>query len=119
MNSMEFPKDPVVVVAIGRVAIRRGQLNHGLKLAIRSILGTSVEQALAATKRKSPYQLQALVEEHARNRFGDAPESDRIRELLQKSRQATDHHSSIMENLWATELGASSPYPSVVARSHV
>jgi hypothetical protein len=73
MISLGLPNDPSEVVAIGKVAIRHGQLDHGLKLTIRSIRGISVEQALAETKRKSVHQLQALVEEHARDRFGEAP----------------------------------------------
>jgi hypothetical protein len=108
MISMGLPKDPAVIVAIGKLAIRQGQLDHGLKLTIRSIRGISVEQALAETKRKSPHQLRALVEEHARNRFGEAPNLVRIRELLRRARQATDHRNSVLDELWATEsYGAS------------
>ena len=103
MISIGLPKDPAVIVAIGKLAIRHGQLDHGLKLTIRSIRGISVEQALAETKRKSPHQLRALVEEHARNRFGEAPILVRIRELLHRSRQATDHRNSVLDDLWATE----------------
>jgi hypothetical protein len=103
MISLGLPKDPAVLVAIGRVAIRHGQLNHGLKLTIRSIRGISVEQALAETKRKSPHQLRALIEEHARDRFGEAPTLVRIRELLHRSRKATDHRNSVLDDLWATE----------------
>ena len=86
MISIGLPKDPAVLVAIGKLAIRHGQLDQGLKLTIRSIRRISVEQALAETKRKSPHQLRALVEEHARNRFGEAPILVRIRELLHRSR---------------------------------
>jgi hypothetical protein len=34
MISLSVPKDPAVLVAIGKVAIRHGQLDQGLKLAI-------------------------------------------------------------------------------------
>jgi hypothetical protein len=103
MISLGLPSDPSEVVAIGKVAIRHGQLDHGLKLTIRSIRGISVEQALAETKRKSLHQLQALVEEHARDRFGEAPILVRIRELLHMSRQATDHRNSVLGDFWAAE----------------
>jgi hypothetical protein len=109
MISLGLPSDPSEVVAIGKVAIRHGQLDHGLKLTIKSIRGISVEQALAETKRKSVYQLQALVEEHARDRFGEAPILVRIRKLLHLSRQATDHRNSVLTELWATESGGA-PY---------
>jgi hypothetical protein len=98
-----LPHDPAEVVAIGKVAIRHGQLDHGLKLTIKSIRRISVEQALTETKRKSPHQLRALVEEHAHNRFGEAPILTRIRELLHRSQQATDHRNSVLDDLWATE----------------
>jgi hypothetical protein len=103
MNSLSLPHDPAEVVAIGKVAIRHGQLDHGLKLTIKSIRRISVEQALTETRRKSPHQLRALVEEHARNRFGEAPNLVRIRELLHRARQATDHRNSVLDELWATE----------------
>jgi hypothetical protein len=103
MISLGLPKDPAVIVAIGKLAIRHGQLDYGLKLTIRSIRGISVEQALTDTKRKSPHQLQALVAEHARERFGEAPALVRLRELLHRSRQATDHRNSVLDDLWATE----------------
>jgi hypothetical protein len=103
MISLGLPNDPSEVVAIGKVAIRHGQLDHGLKLTIRSIRGLSVEQALAETKRKSVHQLQALVEEHARDRFGEAPILVRIRELLYMSRQATEHRNSVLGDFWAAK----------------
>jgi hypothetical protein len=103
MISLGLPKDPAVIVAIGKLAIRHGQLDHGLKLTIRSIRRISVEQALTDTKRKSPDQLQALVAEHARERFGEAPALVRIRELLHRSRHATDHRNSVLDDLWAAE----------------
>ena len=103
MISLGLPRDPAVMVAIGKLAIRHGQLDHGLKLTIRSIRGISVEQALTDTKRKSPRHLCALVEKHARDRFGEAPVLARLQELLDRSRQATDHRNSVLDDLWATE----------------
>ena len=44
MISLGLPKDPAVLVAIGKLAIRHGQLDQGLKLTIRSIRRISVEQ---------------------------------------------------------------------------
>jgi hypothetical protein len=101
MISLGLPKDPAVLVAIGKVAIRHGQLDQGLKLAIRNLRGISIEQTLAETKRKSSHQLRALIEEHARDRFGEAPILVRIRELLHMSRQATDHRNSVLGDFWA------------------
>jgi hypothetical protein len=106
MISLGLPNDPSEVAAIGKVAIRHGQLDHGLKLTIRSIRGLSVEQALAETKRKSVHQLQALVEEHARDRFGEAPMLVRIRELLHLSRRAADYRNSVLNDFWAAESDA-------------
>jgi hypothetical protein len=103
MISMGLPKDPAVLVAIGKVAVRHGQLAQGLKLTIRSIRGISVEQALAETKRKSLHQLRELIEGHARDRFGEAPVLNRLQELLDKSQHATDHRNSVLHDLWATE----------------
>jgi hypothetical protein len=112
MISLGLPGDPSEIVAIGKVAIRHGQLDHGLKLMIRSIRGITVEQALAETKRKSLLQLGALVEEHARDRFGEAPNLVRIRELLHMSRQATDYRNSVLGDFWATK-SESAPEPRV------
>jgi hypothetical protein len=103
MISLGLPKDPAVLVAIGKMAIRHGQMDQGLKLAIRNLRGISIEQTLAETKRKSSHQLRALVEEHAQDRIGEAPILVRIREMLHRSRQATDYRNSVLHDLWATE----------------
>ena len=42
MISLSLPSDPSEVVAIGKLAIRHGQLDYGLKLTIRSVRGTVV-----------------------------------------------------------------------------
>jgi len=110
MISMGLPKDRAVLVALGKLAIRHGQLDQGLKLTIRSIRGISVEQALAETKRKSLHHLRKLVEEHARERFGEAPVVSRLQELLDRSRQAMDHRNSVLHDLWATESDGGPPH---------
>jgi hypothetical protein len=51
-------------------------------------------------------QLQALVEEHAQDRFGEAATLARIRELLHLSRQAADYRNSVLSDFWTAESDA-------------
>src|SRR3954462_6595723 len=100
MISLSLPRDPAVLVAIGKLAIRHGQLDHGLKLTIRSIRAISVEQTLTETKRKPLHRLRDLIDGHARDAFGQKPVLNRLQELLERSRQAIDHRNSVLQNLW-------------------
>lgn len=104
MITLSLPTDQALLAAIGKVAVRHGQLDYGLKLTIKSILGISIPEALAATDRKPSARLRELIVKEARRRFGDGPVLASLKAILQRSREATDRRNSLLHGLWATEL---------------
>jgi hypothetical protein len=104
MIMLDLPQDPALLAAIGKVAVRYGQLEYGLKLTIKSILGISIPDALAATERKTSHQLRESIVKEARRRFGDGLVLVSLKALLEKSREATNRRNSLLHGLWATEL---------------
>ena len=66
MITLSLPTDQALLTAIGKVAVRHGQLDYGLKLTIKSILGISIPEALAATDRKPSARLRELIVKEAR-----------------------------------------------------
>ena len=52
---MLMPEDPAVLAAVGKIALRHGQLDHVLRMTIKSLTGVSMNEALDATARQSGY----------------------------------------------------------------
>jgi transposase len=50
MIHMGYPGDPILV-AIGKIAIRHGQLDYSLKMTVRTLAGISIIEAVDATER--------------------------------------------------------------------
>ena len=52
-----LPDDQQVLAAIGKIALRHGQLDYVLKMAVRSLTGVSIDEALDATERQLSREL--------------------------------------------------------------
>ena len=51
MIYLHIPDDPSVVAAVGRIALRHGQLDYILRMTIKTLGGLSIQDALDATAR--------------------------------------------------------------------
>jgi hypothetical protein len=103
MIHMGYPGDPILV-AIGKIAIRHGQLDYSLKMTVRALAGISITEAVDATHRQSSSALRDRVHKLARKRFGESVTLVRLDALLMRARRATDKRNELLHALWAHEL---------------
>jgi hypothetical protein len=100
-----LPDDLALQAAIGRVAIRHGQLNLALQMTVKSFHKLSIREALRRTRRKGPAWLHKLILKDARARLGEGEALDGLIRLLERSQRATDRRNDLLHGLWAQELG--------------
>ena len=107
MITLELPKDPELLAAIGRISIRHGQLDHSLKLTIKSILGVSIPEAVDGTHRQGSSKLRNRINAMTKNKFGEGETLLRLEALLNRASMATEKRNRILHSLFAHELDGS------------
>src|SRR6185295_20285174 len=87
MLRLRLPTDPGLLAAAGRVALAHGELQHVLRMMIKSISNYTVQKALDETQNTNMSTLRRWIEE----RFGRQIETDAIKqqmhELLERTRE--------------------------------
>jgi hypothetical protein len=68
---MLMPEDPAVLAAVGKIALQHGQLDHVLRMTIKSLTGVSMKEALDATARQGSRELRERIRKLARRRLGE------------------------------------------------
>jgi len=101
---MQIPSDEKILAAVGKIAIRHGQLDHILKMTVKSILGISIEKALDATQRQASSELRKRVRTLAKQKLGEGNTLVRLDALLTRAKRATESRNEILHSLWAVEL---------------
>jgi hypothetical protein len=102
MISIALPGDRDLWEAIGLVAIRHAQLDHMLRMTVKTIEGLSVKEALDATDRQSSRELRTRVRSLVKKRIGEGPTLVRIDALLTRCRKATDKRNELLHSMWGT-----------------
>jgi hypothetical protein len=93
-----------VLSAIGKVAVRHGQLDYALRMMVRTLTGVSIDDALAATEGTMSRDLRQRVRQLALKKFGDGTVLIRIDALLQRASAATQRRNELLHGLWVNEL---------------
>jgi hypothetical protein len=104
MVLMGLPNDDAVLAAVGKIAIRHGQLDHSLKMLIKGLAGVKPEEAERATERLSARELRQRARKLAVRRFGEGATLVRLDALLEQCRVATDKRNDVLHSLWGLEL---------------
>jgi hypothetical protein len=102
--TFSLPNDEALLAAIGKVAIRHGQLDYVLKMMVKSIERLRIREGLDATERQSTSELRQRVRKLAKQKFGEGPALVRLDALLTRSRRATDRRNELLHGLWAVDL---------------
>jgi hypothetical protein len=71
MDRFELPQDVNVLGAVGRIAIRHGQLTRMLRMTVKSVLGLPAREALDATARQNFSELKQRVRRLAKQKSGE------------------------------------------------
>lgn len=101
MESLRAPDDPAILAAVGKVAIRHGQLDHVLRMTVKIILGLSRQAALDATARQGSRELRERVRKLAKQKIKEGEALVHLDALLQRSRRATDRRNDFLHAVWA------------------
>ncbi len=72
MIFMGLPGDAAVLAAIGKIALRHGQLDYSLKMTIKTLAGTTIREAVDATERQSSRDLRERIRRLAASELGRA-----------------------------------------------
>ena len=88
-NFLVMPEDSELMAAVGAASVRHGQLDHVLRLTVKTILGLSPREALLATDRQTSSELRKRVRLLAKQRAGDGEHLARLDALLARSRHAS------------------------------
>jgi protein-arginine kinase activator protein McsA len=71
MISFHIPEEPELLATLGEVALRHEQMNHILKMTIKTLTNLTPEEAIAATKYESSSQLRDRIKKLARKQLGE------------------------------------------------
>ena len=104
MIYMGLPEDQRVLAAIGKIAIRHGQLDYSLRMAVRTLAGIEITEALDATARQTAGELRRRVRRLAQKRLGEGDALVRLDALLNRARGAAEKRNGLLHGLWAHEL---------------
>jgi len=104
MIYLHIPEDPAVVGAVGRIALRHGQLDYILRMTIKTLGALSIQDALDATARLGSRDLRERIRKLARQQLGESAPLLRLEAILQRAAKATDRRNRLLHSLWAHEL---------------
>jgi hypothetical protein len=105
MPKYGLPNSEKVLAAIGRIAIRHGQLENALRRVLGDLAGVTENEALDATAFTNTRELRIRVRKLAKQRFGDGPLLVRLDSLLERARRASDGRNELVHSTWASENG--------------
>lgn len=103
MITLEIPTDPQLMAAVGKVAVRHGQLDYVLTMTVKSLANLSILDALDATSRQGSRELRDRVRKLAKRTFGEGVTLVKLDALLNRCRRATDDRNVILHSLWAND----------------
>jgi hypothetical protein len=98
MITMELPSDPKVVEAFGKVAIRHAQLDRLLQMMVKTLAGTTIDEALLATRRMGSRELRDLIRKLAKQRLGDGIPMVKLRAILQEVENVTEERNDVLHS---------------------
>lgn len=107
MISLELPKDPNLLQAIGRVALAHGQLEHILCMTVKILSGLSVQEALDATSTIGVYDLRKKIKKLFRQKSDDEAARIKLDALLGKAGRLSNKRNRLIHRPWAKDTHGS------------
>lgn len=101
--SLEIPADVDLLQAAGRVAFAHGQLEHVLRMTVKSLTGLSVQEALDATASMKVYELRDKIKKLFRQRTRDESAKSKLDALLNKAKRLSDKRNTLIHRPWAKD----------------
>lgn len=86
--------------AIGKVALRQGQLDNAMKVLIMDLADVSWDEAFDATTMQPPRELRDRIRKLAKIAFGEGAALVRLQSLMQRAQVATDKRNEFIHSFW-------------------
>jgi len=103
MVSLKIPTETKLLEAAGRVALSHAQLEHFLRMTVKSLSGLSLQEALDATKTMKVYELREKIKKLFKQKTRDESEKTRLDALLNKAKRLSDERNSLIHRPWARD----------------
>ena len=101
---LDLPENLDLLAAVGKVAIRHGQLDHVLRMTVKTITRITTREALDATERQGSAALRARVRKLAKQKVGEGDALVHLDALLARAGRATRRRNELLHALWAAQL---------------
>jgi hypothetical protein len=99
------PEDPVLLTAIGSVAICHGFLDHVLRRLVKTLADLTVEEADLALAREGSAVVRDMAKRIASRKFGrEASATLKIRAYLTRCEVLTEKRNATIHDLYCREL---------------
>jgi len=115
MMTFHLPEDQAFLAEVGTVAIRHVQLDHILRMTIKTLAGLTVEQAMHATNFQGSSELREQIKKLAKRRLGVRAALLQLQAILERCRLATDRRNDLLHGLIGRELDGE---PAMRTRHH-
>lgn len=99
--TLEFPGDPALLEAAGKVSLAHGQLELMLRMTIKTLTGQSVQDALDATADSKNWELRKDIGKLFRQKTKDVTLQYRLKALLGLCAELSDQRNRLLHNAWA------------------
>ncbi|MEX2650493.1 MAG: hypothetical protein WD673_15915 [Alphaproteobacteria bacterium] len=103
MSDLYILDDVQLLAAVGRVAVRHGQLDRVLRLTIKSVTAQGLRKALDSTKRTGSADLRKRVMAEARKKIRDADTKSRLERLLGQACELTERRNRLVHDVWVRD----------------
>ena len=101
---MNIPGDEAVLAAVGKIALRHGQLDYILRMTVKTVAGLSLKDGIDATARLGSRERRERIRKRARQRLGEGQPLLMLEAILQRAAKATEKRNRLLHSLWAHEL---------------
>ena len=98
---LQLPDDTDLLAAAGSVALAHTQLEHVLRMTIKSLANLSIREALDATNILSGKELRKRVRKLLKQRVRDEAVRTKMDALLNRAARITGRRNKLMHRPWA------------------
>lgn len=116
MATYGLPNSKKILAALGRIALRHGQLDNAMKMVIKDLTGVTQEEALNATSRQMSGKLRERIRKLAKHRLGEGRALLKLEALLERAQRATERRNELVHRTWGTEKTSGTDARRVVMR---
>jgi hypothetical protein len=104
MVVFEIPKDQGLLAAIGTVTLRHSQMDHVLRMTIKTLSGVSIPDAMNATRFEGSRILRERIRKLAKPKLGEGAALIQLQALLERCSRATEKRNELVHGVWYRNL---------------